>query len=63
MNNYLNSDEIPMGLGMALAQNVEAMAYFTNLSKERQKQIINYTHQIKSKQEMKQFVQNLNSMF
>ena len=28
MTNYVNGPEIPMGLGMALAENLNAMEYF-----------------------------------
>ena len=38
-----------MGLGMALAQNTEAMAYF----------VIDGTHDIHSKQEMRAYVERL----
>lgn len=48
-----------MGLGMALAQNTEAMAYFAGLSKEQQQAIIDGTHSIHSKQEMRAYVERL----
>ncbi len=50
--------EIPMGLSMALGQNPEAMKKFCSLTDEEQKQIVEQTHFIKSKQEMKSFVSN-----
>ncbi len=59
MENYTNSTEIPMGLGMALAQNVTAMNYFSSLPQEKKQQVINRTHQIKSKQEMHSYVNSL----
>lgn len=51
--------DLPLGLGMALAQNTKAMEYFTSQSEEAQKAIIAHTHQINSKKEMHQYVQSL----
>ena len=50
---------LPLGLGMALAQNTQAMAYFSGLSAQEKEQIINQTHQIQSKEEMRSFVSRL----
>ena len=44
----LNSD-VPMGLGMALAQNVEAMQAFSAMEPAKQRAIIDRTHTIGSK--------------
>jgi len=52
-------EQLPLGLGMALAQNQDAMEYFAKLPQEKKYEIINHTHSIKSKQEMHSFVQNL----
>jgi len=57
--NFANGDEIPLGLGMALAQNSNAMMYFSGLSEPDRQNIIDRTHQIKSKEEMRHFVDNL----
>jgi len=54
-----NFTEIPMGLGMALAQNLDAMNYFSSLGHEQQEEVINHTHVIQSKNEMKQFVSHI----
>jgi uncharacterized protein YdeI (YjbR/CyaY-like superfamily) len=54
--NYANGPEIPMGLGMALAQNEKAMEFFAALSPNEQKEIIRRTHSISSKDEMANFV-------
>ena len=48
-----------MGLNMALAQNLAAMEYFANLSRERQQYIIDQTHNIHSKEEMRAFVDEM----
>jgi uncharacterized protein YdeI (YjbR/CyaY-like superfamily) len=55
----LTNGDVPLGLGMAFAQNTVAMHYFTSLSKEERQQIINQAHNIKSKQEMRTFVDTL----
>lgn len=51
--------ELPLGLGMALAQNTKAMTYFASLPESGQKAIIEHTHQINSRQEMHQYVASL----
>ncbi|MDF2610647.1 MAG: hypothetical protein K0R92_2121 [Lachnospiraceae bacterium] len=56
MKNYANGSEIPIGLGMALAQNLEAMNYFSSLNNEQKQNVIEQTHSIGSKEEMQQFV-------
>lgn len=56
MKNYVDGDNMPLGLGMALAQNINAMNYFSSLSKEEQQKIIEHTHSIKSKSEMQAYV-------
>ena len=59
MKNLVDSPEMPLGLGMALAQNLEAMNRFAALSKEGQRAVIQHTHQIQSKEEMQAYVQSL----
>ena len=58
-NNFLNGDEIPLGLGMALAQNQRAMAIFSGLDESERQGIIDRTHNISSKEEMQEFVESL----
>ena len=55
MKNY----QIPVGLGMALAQRPEAMEKFATLSETQKQEIINGTHSISSKQEMRQYVDKM----
>jgi hypothetical protein len=50
---------IPLGLGMALAQNADAMEYFSSLPDSEKERIIAHTHTIQSRREMHQFVQSL----
>ena len=58
-NNFVNGDGIPMGFGMALAQNEKAMEYFSSLSSEEKQSVIARTHNINSKEEMQAYVQKL----
>ena len=55
----MNMDELPLGLGMALAQHPEAMARFADLTEEEQQAIINGAHAVRSRQEMRAYVENL----
>ena len=55
----MKRDEMPVGLGMALAQNPTAMKKFANLSSEEQQKIIDGTHAIHSKQEMHAYVDHM----
>lgn len=59
MSEYNNDSLIPMGLAMALAQNIAAMDYFSGLPLERQLQIVEQTHHINSKEEMQSFVASM----
>lgn len=59
MSNMVNGPEIPMGLGMALAQNLPAMNYFSGLPAEPKQAIISQTGSIQSKEEMQSFVSSL----
>ena len=52
----MNKIEMPMGLGMALAQNEAAMTKFAALSESDKQKIIDGTHFDESKSEMKQYV-------
>lgn len=66
MNGFDPLRELPMGLGMALAQNAGAMRYFSALSPEEQRRVVEGTHAIRSKQEMAAYVDSLtqgNAMF
>ena len=65
---FLNTDndyeqnplsDLPLGLSMALAKYPRSMSYFASLSENEQKQIVEQTHSINSKQEMQDFVKHL----
>ena len=60
MNTGKNA-ELPLGLGMALMQNTDAFLYFSALSAERQKEIIEQSKRVQSRKEMKNFVAGLNA--
>lgn len=57
--NLSNGQELPLGLGMAMAQNTKAMDYFSHLDTAGKQQIINQAHNVHSKKEMQEFVNNL----
>lgn len=59
MKNYANGPEIPLGFGIALAQNLPALNYFAGLSRGEQQAILARIHTIGSKEEMRAFVQSL----
>jgi len=51
-------DTLPLGFGMALTQNSQAMKIFSALPEQNQQKIIEQTHLINSKKEMQAFVQS-----
>ena len=55
----LTKGEIPLGFGMALAQNTKALVRFAALPEDDQIKMINHTHSIQSKQEMQNYVEAL----
>ena len=56
MANFVNGAGMPMGLGMALAEDLDAMNYFSSLSPEQQHRVMEHTHDIHSKEEMQAYV-------
>ncbi len=52
--NLLNG--MPMGLGMALGENLPVLNYFSGLGNQKQQDIIANTALLSSKQEMKDYV-------
>lgn len=62
MNNIINNSNIPMGFSMALSKNLDAMNYFSSIPHDKQQQIIDGTHNIRSKQEMNEYVKNIKSL-
>lgn len=60
--NFVNGKDIPLGFGMALAQNSDAMTRFSAMSDEQRRQIIEGTHAVRSKKEMKAYVDRIAHM-
>lgn len=59
----MEQHEIPIGLGMALAMRPDAMEKFASLSAAQKQEIINGTHSISSKDEMRQYVDKILSEY
>lgn len=55
----MKKGDMPVGLGMALAQNPDAMQKFAALSEDKQREIIDGTHAVRSKAEMRQYVDKI----
>ena len=55
----MTKDEMPVGFAMALAMNPEAMQKFGTLSEEQKQQIIAGIHAVKSRDEMRHYVDSL----
>ena len=52
-------DGMPLGLGMALAQNPEAMDSYTRLSEQEREALVTQAKAVTSKQEMQELVNGL----
>lgn len=59
MDKNLTNGEIPLGLGMAFAQNTAAMERFSAMSKAQKEEVIRMAQNVGSKAEMADFVQKL----
>lgn len=59
--NAKNGRDIPLGLGMVLMQNADAFFYFSGLDAEKQQKIIDNSHGIKSRDEMRSYVNSISS--
>lgn len=59
MNSSNGYEKIPIGLAMALAQNMNAMEKFAGLSEGQQSAVIRGATSVHSKNEMRQIVQSL----
>lgn len=57
--NYVNSQDIPMGFGMLLAQNQEAMVQFAAFSPMQQQAAMEGARTIRTKAEMQEYVNRL----
>ena len=61
-NNFVDGPGVPLGFGMALAQNPDAMDVFSGLSPEQREQVLKKTHRIRSRAEMRSYVDSLVGM-
>lgn len=59
----MENNEMPIGFGMALAMNPEAMEKFDSLTENKKAEILNGTHSASSKAEMKQYVEKIISSY
>jgi len=59
LKDNLLSDGVPMGFGMALAQNPQALERFSMLSEEQQRRVLDGTHAVDSKEAMRAYVDKL----
>lgn len=57
--NLTNGPDIPLGFGMALAQNPEAMDVFSGLTAAQRQQVLDKSRRIRSKEEMRSYVDSL----
>lgn len=55
----LNNKEIPIGLGMALSQNMDAMRVFASMDEGGRNHVIKRSQQAASKNDMKNIVDEL----
>lgn len=55
----MSDTELPMGFGMALARNAEAMRAYEAMTEAEKQAVIQKTHTVGSKQEMRQLVAGL----
>ncbi|MDD3394891.1 MAG: hypothetical protein PHG19_09665 [Anaerotignum sp.] len=55
----LNDKEIPIGLGMALAQNMDAMQAFASMDERTRSHVIERSHHAQSKNDMQSIVNDL----
>ena len=51
--------ELPLGFGMALAQNEAALKKFASLTEAEKKSVLQQAHHVNSKREMQQFVSGI----
>lgn len=57
----MSDTELPLGFGMALAQNETAMRRFESLTEQEKQAVLQKTHTAHSKSEMRQIVNSLNT--
>lgn len=58
---FLNDDAIPLGFGMALSQNLNAMDKFSHMNESEKEEFLNRARDAKSKKDMSALVSELSS--
>lgn len=59
MDNMLGNEEVPIGFGMELAKNLDAMRSFAAMDETEKSQVLDRASHVSSKREMEQFVAQL----
>lgn len=59
----MDNNEMPMGIGMALAMNPKAMEKFAGLPENVKQEIISGTYSVASKAEMREYVDKIISSY
>ena len=57
--NFADGPDVPLGFGMALAQNPDAMDVFSGLTEAQRQQILSKSRRIRSRSEMRSYVDSL----
>ncbi len=60
--NFIDGQGVPLGFGMALAQNPDAMDVFSGLTHAQRQQVLQKSSRIRSKDEMRSYVDSLVGM-
>lgn len=55
----IDNQELPIGFTMELAEHSDVLHEFSKLSKEEQDKLVNGARQVNSRQEMRNYVENM----
>ena len=55
----VDGNDIPLGMGMAFAENLSALTKFASLTPAEQRKMIERAHSVTSKQEMQELVNSI----
>ena len=55
----IDNEELPIGFTMSLAQHSDILSRFTSLPKQEQERIVDGARQVKSREEMNSYVENM----
>lgn len=58
----LNDDAVPIGFGMALAQNLNAMKRYSAMSEAEKEEVLNRARDAKSRNEMESLINSLSPL-